>query len=134
MPWDETEKAGFTTGDPWLPIGSNGPGSSVEWQRNDESSMLSMTQELLDLRRREPALSRGSWSGLPVKSEVLAYFRQLGDTRFAVLLNLENNLKRLRIAEIPSGLVIFSTHKRDRRQPIHQDVELAANEGLIIAM
>ena len=134
MPWDETEKAGFTTGDPWLPIGSNGPGSSVEGQRKDASSMLSMTRELLDLRRREPALSRGRWSALSAENEVLAYFRQLGDTRFAVLLNLEDRFKRLHIADIPSGRVLFSTDERSAHQTVHQDIELAANEGVVIAL
>jgi alpha-glucosidase len=134
MPWDETRKAGFTTGDPWLPIGSNGPGSSVEAQRRDEASMLSMTRKLLALRRGEPVLSRGSWSPLPVEGETVAYLRHLGERRLAVLLNLEDRLKRLRIAEISSGRIVFSTHERDMRQPIHQVLELAANEGLIIAL
>jgi len=134
MPWDETQKAGFTSGDPWLPIGSNEPGSSVEAQRKDEGSMLSMTRQLLALRREQPVLSRGSWSPLPIEGETLAYFRQLGKTRFAVLLNLESKLKRFSIAEISTGHVIFSTHKRDRHQAIRQDIELAANEGLIIAL
>jgi alpha-glucosidase len=134
MPWDETPKAGFTTGDPWLPIGSDGPGSSVEWQRGEKTSMLSMTRELLDLRRRELVLSRGSWSPLPIEGEALAYLRQLGGARVAVLLNLKDERKRLRVAEITSGRVLFSTHERGQHQAIRQDVELAANEGLIIAL
>ena len=134
MPWDETLKAGFTTGDPWLPIGTNGPGSSVEAQRNDQRSMLSMTRELLALRRSVPALSRGSWSTLAVEGEGLGYLRSLGKSRFAVLLNLKDKPLLLRIAEITSGRVIFSTHKNNTREPIRQNVELAANEGLIIAM
>ena len=134
MPWDETLKAGFTTGDPWLPIGTNGPGSSVEAQRNDQKSMLSMTRELLALRRSVPALSRGSWSTLAVEGEGLGYLRSLGKSRFAVLLNLKDKPLLLRIAEITSGRVIFSTHKNSTREPVRQNVELAANEGLIIAM
>ncbi|MBV9566670.1 MAG: DUF3459 domain-containing protein [Hyphomicrobiales bacterium] len=134
MPWNETQKAGFTTGDPWLPIGGNGPGSSVEAQRKDAGSMLSMTRALLDLRRKEPALARGGWSPMPVEGETLGYFRQLGKTRFAVLLNLNDEPKDVRIVQIMTGRVVFSTHERDKHRPIQTDVALAANEGLIIAL
>jgi alpha-glucosidase len=134
MPWDETSKGGFTSGDPWLPIGTNGRGSSVKAQRDDERSMLSMTRELLLLRRSVPALMRGSWSPLPIEGEALAYLRSLGKTRFAVLLNLDDKPLLLRIAEITSGQVLFSTHKSDTHRPIRQNVELAANEGVIIAI
>ena len=134
MPWDDTPNAGFTTGDPWLPIGGNGPGLSVERQRKDRSSMLSMTRDLLALRRKEPALSRGSWTPLPIEGEALAYLRQHAGSRVGVLLNLEDEHKRLRVAEITTGNVMFSTHERQGRQRISQDVELAPNEGLIVAL
>ena len=55
MPWDETPKAGFTTGEPWLRIGADGPGRSVEAQRKEKSSMLALTRALIGLRRKEPA-------------------------------------------------------------------------------
>jgi len=134
MPWDETPKAGFTTGDPWLPIAGDGPRSSVQFQRADKSSMLSMTRNLLALRRNEPVLSRGSWSPLPLEDEVLGYVRSLGKSRFAVLLNLENKAQRLSSTEITSGRLVFSTHERDRHAPVKQNLELAANEGVIIAL
>ena len=35
MPWDETEKAGFTTGDPWLPIAPDFTTRNVENQSSD---------------------------------------------------------------------------------------------------
>lgn len=34
--WDSTEKAGFTSGEPWLPIGENVAECNVATQRQDE--------------------------------------------------------------------------------------------------
>ena len=52
MPWTAETGAGFTEGEPWLPIGGASTEKSVEGQRQDASSMLNLTRELLALRRR----------------------------------------------------------------------------------
>jgi alpha-glucosidase len=132
MPWDETPKAGFTTGEPWLPIGTTKRGQSVEAQRNDPGSMLAFTRELLQLRRSEPALAAGLWTKVAADSEVLAYARSLGKKRFVIVLNLEDKPKSTRFAEPTSGRIALSTHARRRAEPVRQAIELAANEGVII--
>jgi alpha-glucosidase len=132
MPWDETPRGGFTTGEPWLPIGSDRPGRSVEAQRDDKHSMLAFTRALLSLRRKEPALSHGSWSKLSHEGEALAYARSLGEKRFAIVLNLEDAPKSVRFSDPPSGRILLSTHERKRGERVRQTLELAANEGVVI--
>jgi alpha-glucosidase len=133
MPWDETPKAGFTTGEPWLPIGASRRCRSVVAQRKDQGSMLALVRQILWLRRDEPALSRGRWSPLPVEGEVLAYARSLEDKRFIIVLNLEDKPKRVLLLDPISGRILLSTHGRNTGQAIRQGLELAANEGLVIA-
>jgi alpha-glucosidase len=133
MPWDETPKAGFTTGEPWLPIGTSRPGRSIAAQRNDPRSMLVLTRELLALRRKEAALSRGAWGKVEVEGEVLAYARSLKGRRFVIVLNLDDKPKSVRFLDLPSGRVLLSTHGRDESEPVRQKLELAANEGVVIA-
>ena len=134
MPWDETPKGGFTSGEPWLPIAASGPGSSVEAQRDDEASMLSLTRRILALRRSEPALSRGAWTPMTVEGEVVAYLRSDGGKRFAVVLNLEGKRKTVRFAEANSGRIVLSTHDIARTGAVGRDLVLAANEGVVIAI
>ncbi len=55
-------KAGFTTGEPWLPIASDHDVRNVEREKDDPHSILSLYRELIALRRREPALSIGTLS------------------------------------------------------------------------
>ncbi len=133
IPWDETPKGGFTTGVPWLPIGRSRPGQSVEVERDDPASMLSLTHELLQLRRAEPALSRGRWSKLPVDGEVLAYARSLEGKRYVIVLNLEDKPKSVRFVEPLAGRIELSTLARRKGAPVGKTLELAANEGVVIA-
>ena len=77
MPWDDTPNAGFSPpgATPWLPLGH--PSINVAAQRNDPSSVYSLTRSLLALRRRRAALSVGSWSPISTGDDgVVAYERR----------------------------------------------------------
>ena len=66
MRWDGTPSAGFTPGEPWLPIGEVGS-VNVADQRGDARSMLSLYRRLLALRREEPALAVGDWAPIQAR-------------------------------------------------------------------
>ena len=63
IPWDPPSAAGpgagFTTGDPWLPITPDAEHLAASVQAEDPGSMLSLYRSLLALRRRTAALTRG---------------------------------------------------------------------------
>jgi glycosidase len=50
MQWDTSPNGGFTSGEPWLPA-VDPERTSVEAQRDDPSSMLALTRDLLTVRR-----------------------------------------------------------------------------------
>lgn len=50
MQWDATASAGFTTGEPWLPV-VDPERRNVAGQRADDDSQLALTRELIALRR-----------------------------------------------------------------------------------
>jgi alpha-glucosidase len=134
MPWDRTVHCGFTTGEPWLPLGEGRAGQSVEVQKHDPGSMLALTHALLDLRRREPALALGDWAPIAVQGDVLAYARTLGERRVAVVLNLEPVPKTARLSDPLAGRIELSTDPKRRRGRINGRLELAADEGVILAL
>ncbi len=88
MPWDATPNAGFTTGEPWLPLNADRPTRNVEAQAADPRSLLNLHRALLRLRRAHPALSLGELELLPAQDGVLAYARRHGGDRAVVGLNL----------------------------------------------
>jgi alpha-glucosidase len=134
MPWTDTASAGFTTGEPWLPVGADHPAKSVATQRLDSGSMLNFTRELLALRRQEPALSLGDWAPLAVEGDVLAYVRSRGERRCGVVLNLESAPKAIRFEQRARGTILLSTRGGRPGEAVRDHINLGADEALIIGL
>ena len=88
MAWDDSPNAGFSPGDPWLPLHEDLKTRNVASEQRDPASMLSLHRDLLALRRAEPALSIGSIGNIEASGHVLAYQREKGPSRLQVALNL----------------------------------------------
>jgi alpha-glucosidase len=88
MPWDDRENAGFTSGDPWLPLNPDWRERNVVRLNGQQGSMLELHKRLLALRRSHPALATGDFALLDAEGDVLAYQRTSGSERLLVLLNL----------------------------------------------
>src|SRR5262249_33408041 len=129
MPWDGSANAGFSRSEPWLPLASNAAAISVEAQRRDPNSMLSLTRSLLALRRREPALSIGDWAPLPVEGEVIAYKRTWQGRSFLVVLNLDSRAKTVRLGSGVSGGIELSTHAGRSGKPVGDSSDRQAREA-----
>jgi alpha-glucosidase len=93
LPWLGDEPSfGFSpagaTASPWLPQPKSWGAFSAARQARQPGSMLSLYREALEIRRREPSLSDGTFRWLDAPDEVLAFGR---GERFAFLLNLSTN-------------------------------------------
>lgn len=99
MPWKKNEpNAGFTNGEPWLPIGKSHFGLSVDRQMTDDSSTLCFVQRFLKIRKNTPALSRGNLSIVKLPEEVLGFERFVGGEspdRVRCYFNLSGNARVL---------------------------------------
>ncbi len=88
MPWDSSPNAGFTTGEPWLPLADNYQQVNVATQLADDQSTLNFYKTLLRLRRSRPALHKGSFTFVDgLGDDLLAYLREAHDQRLLVCLN-----------------------------------------------
>jgi len=88
LPWSgEAPPFGFGPpgSKPWLPQPSNWANSTVEHERSDPESMLSLYREALRLRRELPSLGDGGLAWLPASGDVLAFGREPG---FACVVNV----------------------------------------------
>jgi len=96
MPWSADRNAGFSAADPARlyapPVADPVFGYqavNVEAQRRDPSSLFHWVRRQVALRKRSPALSRGSLELLePENRKVLAFVRRLGAERVLVVANL----------------------------------------------
>jgi len=133
MQWDRSATGGFTTGRPWLPLPAEAAQHSVEAERDDPSSMLSLYRRLLDLRRAEPALSVGSYAPLPATGPLLAYLREHEGRRLAVVLNIGAEEVAWEIPEGVAGAhVVLSTSPNAGAPNAEHQLSIGADEGLIL--
>ena len=88
MQWDASENAGFTTGNPWLPLNPNYTEINTQAEEADENSVLNHFKKLTALRKNADALIYGDYELLiPEHPQVYAYTRSLGDEQFLIVLN-----------------------------------------------
>ncbi len=131
MPWTAGRHAGFTTGEPWLPMVGNPETWSAAAQEADPHSMLALHRRLLDLRRAEPALSLGSWADVEAPAGVLAYDRAADGSTFRILLNLGPGAVDVPLAG--AWRVVVSTGRdREDGDPADGPVRLMGDEGVVL--
>ena len=87
VPWEGGPGAGFTTGEPWLPIGADADVRNVAAQRANPGSLLQLYRTLLALRRRTPVLQHGAYRARRAPPDVFAFERRDGPARAVVALN-----------------------------------------------
>ena len=132
MRWDASPRAGFTSGDPWLPIGDDHRATNVAAERGDPRSTLSLYRRLIALRRAEPALAVGAYEAVPAEGAVLAYVRSAPERRYLILLNLGNQPQRVVLPDHgDGGRVAVATRPEREGEQLVRAVSLAAAEGLV---
>lgn len=85
--WDNSENAGFSTANPWMPINPNyKSGVNVEEQINDENSILNHYKELIKFRKENPIIKYGNYKEHNKLSKYLyVYERNYNGKRLLVI-------------------------------------------------
>jgi alpha-glucosidase len=79
--------AGFTRGEPWLPLVAEAETLNAETQAADPRSTLSLVRRLAALRARTPALQDGAQLPHDAGRDVLAWIRERDGDRWLAALN-----------------------------------------------
>ena len=130
MPWDGSPNAGFTTGEPWLPLNADWRTRNVAAEAADPGSMLSLYRRLIVLRRGSPALSLGEIEVLRAEDGVLAYERRSGEERMRVALNLTDQPRRMAMGD--RWTRVISTAGEAEGSSVSGELVLAADEGVVL--
>jgi oligo-1,6-glucosidase len=89
MPWTNSARAGFTTGEPWIKLNPDHLAINVEGQLADPHSVLNHYRALISLRKSEPALVHGVFEDLwPDHERLAAYRRRTAERTLTVVCNL----------------------------------------------
>jgi len=133
MQWEASPGAGFTAGEPWLPLSADSERCNVAVQRADPTSMLSLHRRLIALRRAEPALAVGAYRPLETTADVMAYLREWDGKRFLVALNLGHTWQQLALGP-HAGQILLTTRLDREGERVAGTLPLRPDDGVIIAL
>jgi len=137
MQWSAAAQAGFTAGEPWLPLAPDYRDVNAAAQRDDAKSMLTLYRRLIALRRAEPALEVGRFELVETEGQVLAYIRRSrrGESDFLIALNLDARPGRVQPrATDRGGAIALSTHLDRAGEAVDGAIELRGDEGAIVRL
>ena len=130
MRWDNSRHGGFTSGEPWLPMGPDVIDRNVERLKRDERSLLSLYRALIALRRRKSVLTEGGYEPGRSRNDILTFRRVGADVAVLVALNLVHEPRRLEWTG--AGTILLSTYLDGEEKPVQGPLLLRPDEGLIV--
>ncbi|CAN5257492.1 alpha-amylase family glycosyl hydrolase [soil metagenome] len=133
MPWSDAPTAGFTTGEPWLPLNADWPVRNVETQAALTDSPLALHRALLKLRRERPSLALGDLKLIDAWGSVLAYERRLGDERTLIALNLSDRAQTLGLPPWAHGAETLACTLPGLCKVSDGVLHLRPDEGVVVA-
>ena len=136
IPWERPSRAGpgagFTSGDPWLPLVADAEHLCVEAQEEDAGSTLHFVRALLRARAGSEVLQAGSQRSLDAGRDVFAFERELFGARILVALNFSSRRARVRLGG-GRGRVLLSTHLERALDDLDlAKLVLEPDEGLLL--
>jgi alpha-glucosidase len=135
MQWDESPGAGFTTGEPWLPVGPEAAQRNVAAQEEDPASLLNFYRKLIWLRKEQPALLGGSYRSVVegVPGDCYLYLRETEEQRLLVALNFSASRRDINLPpRLQPARLLISTDPHRAAGELDRMPQLGPYEGCLI--
>jgi alpha-glucosidase len=129
--------AGFSEGEPWLPLAAAAEELSVEQQTTDPRSTLALVRRLAALRAETPTLQLGEQQMLQTHPEVLAWLRQGDGDRLLAAVNFASAKVPLQLpAELARRAALLLSSDPDRAEGNVElgDLQLGPSEAVILRL
>lgn len=132
MQWDNTKNAGFSIGDPWLPINPNWSHLNIAQEKANPDSVLSFYKKLIQLKKSDPAFGIGQINIFTAYPGQFIFERTGPHNSYLVIANLSD-----RNASIPpqistnyeGGAVLLSTDQNTITTTIRPGTGLVIQKG-----
>lgn len=131
MQWNNSENAGFTTGEPWIKLNPNYSKINAESQINDEDSIFNYYKKLIKIRKNNKVVVYGDYDLiLDDSEEIYAYVRILDDEKLLVICNFTSNNTKF---ELPNNInsnykKILIANYEDCKEKTLKDINLRPYE------
>lgn len=143
MQWSSEANAGFTTGDPWLPLADNYSVVNVRSEQDDDTSMLSLYKKLVTMRSTYRVFMNISYLPAIVTSDILAYVRYSNSDpmHFLVVINFAQHAVNVTINDVipfkpfPSSPEVFLSSYLNRTGMMDLSyLDVLGGEALIFSL
>jgi alpha-glucosidase len=128
--WDTSINAGFTTGQPWLPLDRSHRTKNVECLRQQRGSLLILYYRLIEIRKMCHALTLGDASVISAENNVLVYERTHGDEKIVIALNFGDHECILKTSNFGASTLMLSTYMD--REGAMSELKLHSDEGVVL--
>ena len=120
MQWSDQPHAGFSSSQPWLPLGDY-LALNVEQAKKDRDSLLNLYQKLLSLRAQSTAIKHGTYQPLDINHpDFFGFERETDDEKLAILVNFSDSET---IALDVNGEQLLSTSVKAKDNQVLQPLE-----------
>ena len=124
--WDDSENAGFTTGQPWIGVNPNYTQINVKQQNADPDSVLNFYRKAIALRKALPVVKEGSYRDhFPLHGKLYVYSRQMEGQKLLVVCSFSDKPQKMKVPkgfDLSTGKVILQNY-RDASADILQPYE-----------
>ena len=112
MQWrGDQAHAGFTVGQPWIPVNDNFTEINVAQNLSEKDSVFATYQQLIQYRKDHDIVVKGDFQLLyPDHPAVFAYKRQWQDDAFVVFANVSEEEQTVAVAELSLNDVIINNY------------------------
>ena len=129
MQWDATANAGFSSGQPWLPVNENYTQINVAQALNDPNSLFYTYQHLIRLRKENPLIVWGDFELIDTAAEVFAYYREYKGERWLVVANFSQRPQVFHKQDDVAAVIISNTGSVDFEQ---EDIAMAPYDAWVV--
>jgi alpha-glucosidase len=135
MQWDTNPSAGFSTAEPWLPLGEGWLQRNVAAEKRDPTSIYWLYRRLTALRRNSSVLLQGSYRTILARGDLLLFVREHHEQRILVALNLSDEPAALDFeGQSFEGHVMLSSWLDREDERVQGAIDLRGAEGVIIGL
>lgn len=114
MQWDDSDKAGFTTGEPWIMVNPNYTRINAKEQVARDDSIFHYYKKLIHLRKEKEVIVYGTYDLLlPEDPDLYVYTRTLGDEKLLVVCSFSEKETAFEVPEeFAEASVMISNYGR----------------------
>ncbi|MCM3491077.1 alpha-glucosidase [Alkalihalophilus marmarensis] len=130
MQWSAKDKAGFTTGTPWIHVNPNYKNINVEQALKDKDSIFHYYKKLIQLRRQHEVIVYGKYQLLDADHpSVFSYERELGGEKLIIICNFYGEETTYDLGNRKAAEVVISNYANEL--PASAEIKLRPFEAIV---